>query len=121
MATVLEEYNTEEQRSVVPFLWTRGLNAEDIHKEMFPIYGGKCSSLKAVHSWVEKRDKRFADDEEVETEVRKWPIQQSRDFYTAGFNALVNRRDKCSGGGYVEKFVFFSCSTITRFTFYIHW
>jgi hypothetical protein len=33
MATVLEEYTTEEQRSVVLFfLWAKGLNAKDIHK-----------------------------------------------------------------------------------------
>jgi hypothetical protein len=29
-------------------------------------------------------DKRFADDEEVETEVRKWLRQQSEYFYAAG-------------------------------------
>jgi hypothetical protein len=49
MATVLEECATEEQRSVVRFLWT-GLNTKDIHKETFPVYGGKCLSLKAVHN-----------------------------------------------------------------------
>jgi hypothetical protein len=54
MATVLEEYDTEEQLSVVRVLWTKGLNAKDIHKEMFPVYGGKCLSLKAGHSWVKK-------------------------------------------------------------------
>jgi hypothetical protein len=32
----------------------KGLNEKDIHKEMFPVYGGKCLSRKAVHSWVEK-------------------------------------------------------------------
>jgi hypothetical protein len=52
MATVPEEYITEEQRSVVRFLWAKGLNAKDIHKEMFPVYGGKCLSLKAVQNWV---------------------------------------------------------------------
>jgi hypothetical protein len=31
-----------------------GLNVKAIHKEMFPVYGGKCLSCKAVHSWVEK-------------------------------------------------------------------
>jgi hypothetical protein len=62
METVLEEYTTEEYRPVVRFsLWAKELNAEDIHEEMFPGYGGKCLS----------RGKRFADDEEVETEVRK--------------------------------------------------
>jgi hypothetical protein len=55
MVTVLEECTNEEQRSVVNFfLRAKGLNAKDIHKEMFPVYGGKCSSRKAVHNWVEK-------------------------------------------------------------------
>jgi hypothetical protein len=50
-------------------------------------------------------DKRFADDEEVETEVWKWLRQQSQDFCAAGFDALVRQWDKCIdvGGGYVEK------------------
>jgi hypothetical protein len=38
----------------VCFLWAKGLTAKDIHKEIFPIYGGKCLSRKAVHNWVEK-------------------------------------------------------------------
>jgi hypothetical protein len=42
MATVHEECITEEQRSAVRFLWANELNAKDIHKEMFPTYGGKC-------------------------------------------------------------------------------
>jgi hypothetical protein len=32
MVTVLEEYTTEEQRSVVHFWWAKGLSAKDIHK-----------------------------------------------------------------------------------------
>jgi hypothetical protein len=49
--------------------------------------------------------KRFADDEEVETEVRKWLRQQWKDYYAAGFDALAERWDKCIivDGGYVEK------------------
>jgi hypothetical protein len=49
--------------------------------------------------------KRFADDEEVETEVWKWLKQLSKDFYAVGFDALVKRWDKCInvGGEYVEK------------------
>jgi hypothetical protein len=48
---------------------------------------------------------RSADDEEVETELMKWLRQQSKDFYAAGFDALVKRWDKCINvcGGYVEK------------------
>jgi hypothetical protein len=36
------------------FLWAKGLNAKDIHKEMFHVYGGIGLPRKAVHSWVEK-------------------------------------------------------------------
>jgi hypothetical protein len=38
----------------VRFLWARGLNAKDIHKEMFPVYCEKCLSSKAVHNWAKK-------------------------------------------------------------------
>jgi hypothetical protein len=63
----------------------------------------------------------FRDGEEVETEVREWLRQRSKDFYAAGFDALVKPWDKCINvrGGYVEKFVF-PGSNITYFTFYIH-
>jgi hypothetical protein len=56
MATMLEECMsaTEEQHSVVRFLWAKALNAKDIHKEMFPVYGGKCLSCKVAHNWVKK-------------------------------------------------------------------
>jgi hypothetical protein len=85
-------------------------NAKDTREEMFAVYGGKCVSCKAVHNWIRKRYKRFADDEEVETEERKCLRQQSKYFYAVGFDALVKRCDKCVNviGGYVEKYMFFS-------------
>jgi hypothetical protein len=91
--------------SVVRFLWTKGLNAKDIYKEMFSVYGGKCLSGKAVHSWVEKFSQGRLKVKNDETEVRKWLRQQSKDFIGAGFDALVKRWDKCINvaGGYVEK------------------
>jgi hypothetical protein len=52
----------------VRFLLANGLNVKEIRTEMFPVYSGKVLSLKAVRRWVEKRGKRFADEEEVETE-----------------------------------------------------
>jgi hypothetical protein len=54
MAIVLEACSTKEQRFVVHFLWAKGLNAKDIHNEVFLVYGEKCLSRKAVHNWVEK-------------------------------------------------------------------
>jgi hypothetical protein len=54
-------------------------------------------------------------------EVGKWLRQQSKDFYVAGIDAVVNRWEKFInvGGGYVEK-TFFPGSNITCFTLYIH-
>jgi hypothetical protein len=54
MVTLLEKCTIEEQRSVVRLLCAKELNANDIHKEMYAVYGGKCLSRKAVHNWVEK-------------------------------------------------------------------
>jgi hypothetical protein len=48
MTTVLEDCTTEEQLSVVRFLWENGLNVKDVHTEMFPVYGGKCLSRESV-------------------------------------------------------------------------
>jgi hypothetical protein len=86
MATMLKECITEEQHSVVHFLWAKGLNAKDIHKEMFSVYVGKCLLRKAVPPWWQTF---LLLTEEVETEVRKWLRQQSNDFCAAGFDALV--------------------------------
>jgi hypothetical protein len=56
-------------------------------------------------------------DEEVETVVQTWLRQQSKDFYAAGFEALVKRRDKCIYVGIINDF---PVSNIICFTFYIH-
>jgi hypothetical protein len=54
--------------------------------------------------WFHLGGKCFADEEEAETEVRKWLRRQLKDFYAEGFSALVKRWDKCINvGGYVEK------------------
>jgi hypothetical protein len=47
MATVLEECITEEHRSVVRFFFrAKGLNAKDIHKEMFLFMVGRVCRVK---------------------------------------------------------------------------
>jgi hypothetical protein len=47
---------------------------------------------------------RFADDEEVEMEVRKWLRISLKDFCAEGFDALVKRWYNCIiVGGYVKK------------------
>jgi hypothetical protein len=77
---------------------------------MFALYVRKCLKLG---------DKRFADDEEVQTEERKWLRQQSKRLYAVGLDALVKRWDKCIsvGGEYAENICFYLGSNITCFTF----
>jgi hypothetical protein len=71
---------------------------------MFPVYGEKCLSCNAVPLC----GKYFIDDEEVETEASKWLREQSKYFYSAGFDSLVKRWGMCIniGGEYVEKYFF---------------
>jgi hypothetical protein len=52
-----------------------------IHKEIYPVYGGKCFSLKAIHNWVVKVTLMA----KIEPEVRKWLRQQSKYLYTSGY------------------------------------
>jgi hypothetical protein len=54
----------------VHFLWAKELSAKDIHKAVFHVYGGKCLSRKAVHSWVEKFSQGRSKVSDDETEVR---------------------------------------------------
>jgi hypothetical protein len=57
VATVLEEVLPKNRVLLCLFFWAKGLNAKDIHKEVFPFYGAKRLSRKAVHNWIKKRGK----------------------------------------------------------------
>jgi hypothetical protein len=54
MATVLEEYTTEEQRSVIRFFAVKMESIHRILKKMVSVCGRKCLSHKAVHNWIKK-------------------------------------------------------------------
>jgi hypothetical protein len=89
---------------------------------MLPVCGRKCLSSKAVGKWEEnfsERRSKVAEDARPGAEVAETTF---KNFYAAGFDALVKRWDKLinDGGGYAEKQIFFSVSNITYFTFYIH-
>jgi hypothetical protein len=92
---VLEGYTTEVQRYDVRLLWAEEVNAKDIHKEIFPVYDWRFTTGSR------KVAKCSVDDEEVETEVRKWLR-----LYAAGFEAL-GRVYQCWWRIYREVNVFF--------------
>jgi hypothetical protein len=104
-------------------LCAKGPYAEDIHKGIFPVYGGKCSSGKAVHNWVEKFSQgcsEVADDTRPGAEVAETTVQETSmlqvlthwesDWTSVSMLVEVMSRNKC----------FFPGSNITCFTFYIY-
>jgi hypothetical protein len=54
MATCLRDILPKSSVLFCVLLWAKWLNAKDIHKEMFPVYGRKFLSRKAFHDWVKK-------------------------------------------------------------------
>jgi len=56
MATLPLKASRTEQRSVIHFLWAKGLCPNTIHSEseMRPVYGDKCFTRPAIHVWCKK-------------------------------------------------------------------
>jgi hypothetical protein len=77
LETVHEECTTEEQRSAVLFFVGKKLNANDIHKEKFPVYGGKCLSRKAFTTGSRNYLKDVRKSQMMPNQLRKWLRQQS--------------------------------------------
>jgi hypothetical protein len=63
-------------------------------KKYFLFTVGSVCCVKCSQLGRETCQSPLVDDEEVETEVRKWLRQQSKDSYDAGFDAFVKRWDK---------------------------
>jgi hypothetical protein len=99
MANVLVECITAEQRSVVRFLGVGG--GEDIHNEMYPVYGGKYLSSKAVHKWMAN----------VSLMTKRLKRRCNSDW--EGFAGLVKLRVKCWGG------IFREIKVVDRFEYHI--
>jgi hypothetical protein len=90
MATVFEDYTTEEQISVVSFsLWAKGLNAKDIYKEIFLFTLGSVCRIKPFTTGSRNSLKDVRKAQMMHDKVRKWLRQQSKDIYAAGFDPLV--------------------------------
>jgi hypothetical protein len=63
----------------VRFLWTKALNAQDIHKEIFPVYSGKCLSRKTILNSVDNFSQgrsKVADDARPGAEVAKTIVKK---------------------------------------------
>jgi hypothetical protein len=113
---------TEEQNSLVRFLFAKRLNAKVIHKEMFPVYVGKCLPCKAVHNWVEKLSQgrlKVTDDAQPVAEVAETTVEG---LLCCGFR----RSGKAMGHVYQccwrirREINIFPGSDSTRFPFYTY-
>jgi hypothetical protein len=86
MASVLEGYATKEQRFVVHLFFVgKRINAKIFIKKCLLFMLGNFRLVKRFHLGR----KRFAHNEEVETEPQKWLTQQPEEFCAVGFGALL--------------------------------
>jgi hypothetical protein len=101
-------------------LWAKELNAKDMHKEMFPLYFGKCLSRTAVHNWVEKFSQersKVAGDARSGAEVVETTVKR---LLCCGFRRTgkaMRQAYQCWWRICREIKVFFSGSNVTCFTF----
>ena len=88
MDAPLQDCSIEEQRGVVRFLWAEGVKPVEIHRRMLAQYGQsdyyKFGPLKEA-----LRGRRFDSDEEVKEAVHSWPREQTKSFFSAGIQKLV--------------------------------
>jgi hypothetical protein len=94
MATIFEGCTIEKQRSLVRFLWAKGVSAK------YSVFRVKRFTTESRNSLKGVRKSQM-----MPNRVRKWLRLESTDIYVEGFDALVKRWEKCInvGGGYVEK------------------
>ena len=81
MATLPLKASRNEHRSVIRFLWTKGLCPNAIHSEIRPVYGDKCFTRPAMHVWCKKLAEKCASDTEVQSAVCQWLGQQPASFF----------------------------------------
>jgi hypothetical protein len=104
METVLEECTTEEQRSVVHFCGQKDSIQRIFVKTRFLFTVGSVCYVK-IFTTVSKNVTNVS----LMTKSLNGGVKVAettvKNFYAAGFEALVKRWDKCInvGGGYVEK------------------
>jgi hypothetical protein len=74
-------------------------------KTCFLLTVGSVCRVKQFTAVSKNSRKNVRNSQMMPDQVRKWLRQHSKDSYAAGFDALVERWDKCIiiGGEYVEK------------------
>jgi hypothetical protein len=105
MTTVLEECITEEQRSVVFFCGQKDSIQRIFIKKCSPFMVGSVCRVKGLKTGPRNSIKGVGKSQMIPDQMRKWLREQSKDFYAAGFDALIKRWGKFInvGGGYVGK------------------
>jgi hypothetical protein len=92
MTTVLEECNTEEQCPVARYFCAQKYSMQRISiKNYFVFMVRSVCRVKRFTTGRRYSLKDVRKSQMMPDKVRKWMRHQSKDFYGAGFNALVTR------------------------------
>ena len=54
MTTPVAEYTSEEQRTVIQFLWSKGVSGAEIHWSFLTQYRNSALPKRNVYKWIEK-------------------------------------------------------------------
>jgi hypothetical protein len=103
MTTRLEEYTIEEQRCCA---FGGGGEKDSMQRILIKkCFYFRLKSVKWFTTGTRNSLQDVSKSQMMFGQVWKWLRQQSKDFYVAGFDALVKRCDKCinAAGGYVAK------------------
>jgi hypothetical protein len=105
MATVIEDLLLKSSFLLCVICGKNDSTQNIFVKKYFLFIVGSICLVKRLTTVSRNSLKDVRKSQMMPDQVRKWLRQQSKDFYAAGFDALVKRWDKCItvGGGYVEK------------------
>jgi len=69
------------------------INANQIHSEMHPAYGGKCFTKRTLHILCNKMlgGQKFVSYTEVQSVVLQWHGHQPASFFASGIQKFADR------------------------------
>jgi hypothetical protein len=100
------KFTSKEQHSLVRIFCGQKDSLQTVFiKKCFQLTVGNVCRFRRFTTESRNSLKDVRKSQMIRDQVRMWLRQQSKDFYAAGFDALVKQWDKCInvGGGSVEK------------------
>ena len=119
MAAPLSVCTMEEQRSVIRFLWSKGVSGAEIHRRLSAQYGDSVLPQRGVYEWTEKFKNGRTSVKHEGSGACVARCSAKNIFFSEGIKRLVQRWKKCieKQGDCVEKLCYYKFSVFTEIKF----